>query len=125
MYDLLKVATRVENENAFKYGLSTLHAWIRFMEMILHISYNLGFKKWSATTPENRQLKEDKKNIDKPRQGSGNRNDGNTARRFFQNYQCSAEITEIDEELIKRLYVILQTMSSGLPINAEKLVNMH
>lgn len=27
-----------------QYGLSTLHAWIRCMEMILHISYNLSFK---------------------------------------------------------------------------------
>lgn len=133
MNDLLKVTSRVENEDAFKYGLSTLHAWIRFMETILHISYNLGFEKWSATTPENKQLKEDKKkyvqkrfrevlglHIDKPRQGSDNSNDGNTARRFFQNYECSAGITGIDGELIKRFYVILQTMSSGFPINAEK-----
>lgn len=133
MNDLTKVTARIENEDAFKYGLSTLHAWIRCMEMILHISYNLGFEKWSATTPENKKIKEEKKkhvqtrfrellglHIDKPRQGSGNSNDGNTARRFFQNYQCSAEITGIDEELIKRLYIILQTMSSGFSVNAVK-----
>lgn len=82
---------------------------------------------------DNKKVKDDKKkyvqqrfrellglHIDKPRQGSGNSNDGNTARRFFQNYQCSAEITGVDEELIKRLYVILQTMSSGFSVNPEK-----
>lgn len=44
----------------------------------------------------------------------------NTARRFFQNYQCSAEITGVDEEWIKRFYVLLQVMSSGKVINATK-----
>ncbi|CAG4958950.1 unnamed protein product [Colias eurytheme] len=115
MNDLMKVTARPENEDAFKYGLSTLHAWIRCMEMILHISYNISFEKCSATTPEHKKLKEEKKkyvrtrfrellglHIDKPRQDSGNSNDGNTARRFFQNYQCSSEITGVDEELIKR-----------------------
>ena len=29
------------NENNFKYGLSTLHAWIKFLECVLHISYKL------------------------------------------------------------------------------------
>ena len=36
--------------------------------------------------------------IDKLRQNNGNNNNGNTARRFFQNYQCSAEIRDIDKE---------------------------
>jgi len=29
------------NENNFKFGLSTLHAWIKFLECVLHISYKL------------------------------------------------------------------------------------
>lgn len=133
MNDLSKVSSKPENEEAFQYGLSTLHAWIRLMETILHISYNLTFEKWSATTPENKIRKEEKKkcvqdrfrnelglHIDKPRQGTGNSNDGNTARKFFSNYQCAANITGVDEELIKRLYIILQTMSSGIAINATK-----
>lgn len=133
MNDLEAVAVRPENENAFQYGLSTLHAWIRSMEMILHISYNLSFKKWSATTEENKRLKQEKKKIvqkrfreelgliiDKPRQGSGNSNDGNTARRFFYNGSCSADITGVDITLIKRLYIILQAMSSGIMIDATK-----
>lgn len=32
------------NEEHYKFVLSTLHCWIRFMECLLHISYNLGFK---------------------------------------------------------------------------------
>lgn len=54
MNDLSKVSAKPENEDAFQYGLCTLHAWIRFMETVLHISYNLSFKKWSATIPENK-----------------------------------------------------------------------
>jgi hypothetical protein len=29
------------NEDNLKYGLSTLHAWIKFLEYILHIAYKL------------------------------------------------------------------------------------
>jgi len=29
------------NENNFKYGLSTLHAWIKFLECTLQITYKL------------------------------------------------------------------------------------
>ena len=62
--------------------------------------------------------------IDKLRQGSGNTNDGNTARRFFFNADCSSEITGVDVNLTNRLYIILQTLSSGVMINAENLANM-
>lgn len=133
MNDLSKVTARPDNESAYQYGLSTLHAWIRCMEMILHISYNLSFKTWSASTEEKKRLKKEKKElvqkrfreelgliIDRPRQVSGNTNDGNTARRFFYNSTCSAEITGVDETLIKRLYIILQVLSSGKMIDAEK-----
>lgn len=58
--------------------------------------------------------------VDKPRQGTGNSNDENTARRFFPNYSCSADITSVNEELIKRMYIILQTMSSGMAIKSIK-----
>lgn len=101
--------------------------------MILHISYNLSFQTWSATSEEKKRLKQEKKTlvqrrfreelgliIDKPRQVSGNSNDGNTARRFFHNASCSAEITGVDINLIKRLYKILQALSPGVMINAEK-----
>jgi len=36
------------NTEFYKWGFSILHSWIRFMEYVLHISYNLNFKKGSA-----------------------------------------------------------------------------
>ena len=35
-----------------KYGLSSLHAWIRFFEMILHIAYKKETGKWKARSKE-------------------------------------------------------------------------
>lgn len=51
--------------------------------------------------------------------GKGSTNDGNTARRFFENPAKTAEITKIDFELIKRFGIILRTISSGYDINPE------
>ena len=31
--------------NTFKFGLSTLHVWIRFLEFIFHLFYRLDVKK--------------------------------------------------------------------------------
>ena len=36
------------NTNCYKFGFPILHSWIRFMEYVLHVSYNLDFKKGSA-----------------------------------------------------------------------------
>lgn len=49
-------------------------------------------------------------NIVKP--GYDTSNDGNTARRFFQNPSLSTTITGVDEVLIKRFAVLLETISS-------------
>lgn len=61
--------------------------------------------------------------VDFPKQGFGSSNDGNTARRFFKNYDISAEITGIDKNLIIRFYIILQCLSSGYNINFIKFGN--
>lgn len=61
--------------------------------------------------------------VDQPKPGFGNSNDGNTARRFFQNPEVSAEITKIDVELIKKLHTILVAVSCGHQINVEKFRN--
>ncbi|XP_071571307.1 uncharacterized protein [Temnothorax nylanderi] len=55
--------------------------------------------------------------VDKPKSGFGNTNDGNTARRFFENESISAAITGVDEDLIKRFHIILQAITSGHEIN--------
>lgn len=41
--------------------MSSLHAWIRSMEFLLHISYNLEIKKWSIRDPQEKLLKEKRK----------------------------------------------------------------
>lgn len=133
MNNFEELAKKVEIEENFKYGVSSLHAWIRFMECILHIAYRLTFCKWAAKTEkEKEQIKEAKERIqqefrrrtglfvDYPRQGSGSSNDGNTARRFFRDPQLASEITGIDQRLIERFGIILQVLACGLPIDATK-----
>lgn len=116
-----------------EFGISILHGWIRLFECFLHLSYKLSLKTWQARGEESKKVvAEKKKNIqaefkkklglivDKPKPGFGNSNDGNTARRFFESYSVSAEITGIDEELIKRFGTIMQTLASGFNINHDK-----
>lgn len=115
MNNLSKLKNKQEIVQNFKYELSTLHAWIRFMECILHISYRLSFCKWAVKEPkDNLAMEEAKKNIQKkfrkqmalyvdtPKQGSGSTNDGNTARRFFRDPDMTSKITGVDEALIRR-----------------------
>ena len=61
MNNLNLVRNKSIQEGSVEYGLSTLHAWIRFMECILHISYRLKFKKWSARRPEEKIIMEESK----------------------------------------------------------------
>ena len=56
-----------------------------------------------------------------PKQGSGNTNDGNMARKFFEFATVSADITGLDRELIENFRVILQALSSKFDIDAGKL----
>lgn len=111
----------------FSFGLSPLHAWIRFMEWILKISFRLNFLKWKVTTKEDKEtLKEAEKLIKKafreklglrlymPKPGGcGNSNDGNSARRFFRKYVKTAEITGVDVNLLKNCYHLLVAISTG------------
>lgn len=55
--------------------------------------------------------------VDQPKPGFESSNDGNTARRFFSQPTLSAEITGLDENLIKYFSTILRTLSSGHEIN--------
>lgn len=84
------------NEEALKFGLSILHARIRFFESLLHLAYKLPLKKWQARSGEDKKVVKETKDIiqtkfreemgllvDIPKPGFGNTNDGNTSRRFF------------------------------------------
>ncbi|CAH0550888.1 unnamed protein product [Brassicogethes aeneus] len=58
--------------------------------------------------------------VDVPKAGFGNTNDGNTSRKFFNEPECSSRITGINLDLIRRFKVILEVISSGYSIDAEK-----
>ena len=113
---------------SLRFGLSTLHAWIRFFfKYFLHVAYRLDIKKWQARGDDDRRkVKKRKALIQKKFSseisllvgqakpgGCGTINDGNTARRFFKVPSHSVNITGLSEMLIRRCAVILRTVSSG------------
>lgn len=130
--DLDMIKNRPIKSEYVSFGISVLHAWIRSFESLLHLSYKLPVRNWRVSKTNKELIDETKKDIqtrfknklslivDKPKPGFGNSNDGNVARKFFQNFKVSSSITNIDEELIRRIYMILQTISSGFQINTEK-----
>ena len=98
----------------------------------MHISYKLDIQSWQCRKVDKVKVEARKKNIqtsfrqqlgllvDIPKQGYGSSNDGNTARRFFENSRVSASITVIDQNLIDKFHVILQVISCGFDINVVK-----
>lgn len=133
MNDIDKVLNKDVRENVYNFGISNLHAKIRCMEFLLHVSYNLTFKKWSVRNPVFKEQRESTKRkiqeefkrklgllVDIVKHGSGLTHDGNTARRFFSEIDITAEITGLNKELIKRFAIILQTISCGEAIDAKK-----
>ncbi|OXA46867.1 hypothetical protein Fcan01_18208 [Folsomia candida] len=116
------------------HGISPLHAWIRLLELCLHIAYRLDIQKWQARGPvlqasvkkrkeeiQQLLLKEMGLRVDFPNNtGSGTSNDGNTARRAFRNYEEFAKLTGLDVEFVRRLWVILVALTCQLPLNADK-----
>ncbi|CAI6377477.1 unnamed protein product [Macrosiphum euphorbiae] len=121
------------NVESLKFGLSILHARIRFFESLLHVAYKLPLKKWQARSPEDKKVvKETKEKIqrnfkdemgllvDIPKAGFGNTNDGNTSRRFFANPECSSRIIGINLDLIVKFKIILEVISSGYCIDPVK-----
>lgn len=52
--------------------------------------------------------------------GFGSSNDGNTARRFFEQEEISSEITGIDRMLIHRLSIILTALNTSKQLDAKK-----
>lgn len=52
--------------------------------------------------------------------GKGTTNDGNTARRFFQNLEKTAEITGLDITLLNRIKNLLTAINCGQTIDADQ-----
>lgn len=154
----------------YKLGMSSLHAWIRTYEYLLHLGYKIevyterkqkppkkpvqkpagkgkgrGQRKGKEQEKEEGQerLSEEEKqkveerkreiqrkfkirtglNVDKPKQGFGNTNDGNTARAFFSNAKVTSEITGVDQDIIERFGNILGALSSGFEIDPDAYEN--
>ncbi|KAE8740613.1 hypothetical protein FOCC_FOCC013871 [Frankliniella occidentalis] len=116
-------------EGAYSYGLSPLHARIRFLEAVLHISYRLIVKQWSV----NEAVIADRKReiqarveeemgiiVDVVKRGSGNTNCGNTSRIFFSDPRKASEATGFDLALLERFAIILDAINCGLKINSER-----
>ncbi|CAG9840685.1 unnamed protein product [Diabrotica balteata] len=122
------------SSKAIEFGLSVLHARIRMLESVLHLAYKLPIKKYGEKrTDEEKKIevltkkyiqerfrKETGLLIDMPKANFGNTNDGNTSRRFFENPQLAADITKVNFELIYRLKIILETISSGHKIDVQQ-----
>lgn len=134
--DLSKKSTDtfLPDPKSLMYGISPLHAWIRVFECLLKISYRQELKVWQMRTVDQKMVFAEKKKkiqailrtklgliVDKPVSGgSGNSNDGNTARRAFEKPEILAECLGIDCELIKLLKTILIAISIHLPIDPMK-----
>jgi hypothetical protein len=126
------IEMKTDTENV-RFGLSILHGWIRSFECLLHLAYKLPVKMWAVRTQKDKEIVGKNKKriqkafrdelsliIDRPKPGFGSTNDGNTARTFFRHKDISSKITGVDEELIERLYVIMQAVASGYQIDVSK-----
>lgn len=47
--DIHKLSKKVLKEESCQFGLSILHAYIRFFECIIHIGYKLSVKEWRVS----------------------------------------------------------------------------
>ncbi|KAJ8894757.1 hypothetical protein PR048_000064 [Dryococelus australis] len=93
MGNLEKHLEQVSDLPTLTYGLYSLHAWIKFFECLLHISYRLEFRSWEVMKADKVAFVARKKYIqeqfrekmglliDVPQSGSGTTNGGNMARR--------------------------------------------
>lgn len=123
------------------FNLECQHFLRGFMECILHLAYHLPFRKWSTRNDKDKvvikelekimnskiriqeQLKKrwlcmqmfQSKKLEQAKTFSGN-----TARKFFRNSETTLSIIGIDENLIRRFSIILQTLACRKKIDADK-----
>jgi len=99
---------RPTDKSALQLFVSVLHAWIRFLELCLHVAYRLTIKhSYSKYTDKQKADMETQKTlvkrnlkeglgikVDSPKPRScGNTNDGNLARKFFEDPAITATLT--------------------------------
>lgn len=120
------------NEDTLYYGISPLHAWIRFFECLLHISYRMEIKQWRVTKDLKLNYLKRKKMVlealhkafgfraDQPRSGGkGTSTTGNICRKAFSNPELLSSVLGIEKELIERFRNILIAINCQEAINPE------
>ena len=120
-------------EGALNYGISPLHCWLNTFNHLLKLSYRLpigqsriqGEANKRICRQRKREIQTDLKSefgirVDFPNpNGTGNSNNGNCARRAFQNPVQFAQILGLDPELVTDIKVLLICISSRYKINAD------
>eukprot|EP00733_Pompholyxophrys_punicea_P000604 Pompholyxophrys_punicea_v1_NODE_186_length_2908_cov_28.244304.p1 type:complete len:703 gc:universal NODE_186_length_2908_cov_28.244304:800-2908(+) len=134
MNDWEMLKKKVVSKDRLKYGMHTLHLWIRSLEYFLAIAYRLNTQSpsYSRITPEATRIQAETKKsvqnalwkemgliVDQPIPGSSNT--GNTARRFFQNPALAAKATGLNEGLIKMFQIYLRTLCCPYKLNVAKV----
>ena len=123
---------REAEPETFEFGLSVLHARIGLLEFILHLSYKLPMASPQARSDAEKASVEQTKELiqdsfrtltglrlDMPRRGSGNTNDGNTSRRFFNDLEIVSEITGVDLDFLRNVKLLLEILNSVEDIDLE------
>lgn len=112
--------------------MSPLHARIKLMECLLHVAYNIEFKRGRVDL-NTRPIREARKGlikrelkdkigiqVDTVKQGTGTTNSGNTSRRFFGNPALISEITGLDAGIVKRFSIILEAITITEAVDPKK-----
>ncbi len=133
VYDNLINGTFEPHREYLKFGINTLHSWLRVFDMLLHISYRLTIEKWQARgvkkqiflkrRDEVRQKLFDNYgfHVDQPRSGgSGTSNSGTMARKAFEDPKKLARVLGLNEEIVCNLKTILVAISLTTPIDLNK-----
>ena len=138
MNNIENVVARPINQNVLKYGLSPLHALLRFFSLIITVGTKLvlpeDVRKYQIRGKENQKKVAEKKRemqdrfysemgllVDFPKSGGvGNTTNGNTVRRAFEDPAKLATITGVSEELIRRFSIVLLVMRSNYAVDIVK-----
>lgn len=125
--------TRTVNPDSFKNIISPLHAWVSCFECLIHLACFLPQESWMTGADINLRVSQRKIEIqgafrkqmglviDKPRFGcSVSVSDSNTAKKAFQSEEEFSRICGLNQDLIHKFNVILETISCDYEINGEE-----
>ncbi|CAH0407193.1 unnamed protein product [Chilo suppressalis] len=137
--DLAQVAPTAKE--TMRHGINPLHAWIRILEFLLHLSYKNDalVRKWrinknskESEIGERRkiQVQTDLRSklgllVDVVKSNSGTTNDGNTAKTALsdKNQAIFTDILGLEPWLVEGLHIVLVTISCEFAIDAKKFGN--